>query len=36
MWQLSFISENDLTSHVKDTIRKYGEKLKPFDLKRFN
>ena len=36
MWQLSFISENDLTDHVKDTIKKYGEKLKPFDLKRFN
>lgn len=26
-WELSFISEKDLTNHVKDTIDKYGEKL---------
>ncbi|MGF1919299.1 Eco47II family restriction endonuclease [Enterococcus faecalis] len=36
MWQLSFITEEELTTHVKETIKKYGEKLKPFDLKRFN
>ncbi len=36
MWQLSFISESDFTEHVKATIEKYGEKLKSFDLKRFN
>jgi hypothetical protein len=35
-WGLSFISEDDFTKHVRDTIKKYGEKLKPFDLKRFN
>lgn len=36
MWNLSFISEADFTNHVKATIEKYGEKLEPFDLKRFN
>ena len=36
MWDLSFISEEDFTNHVKSTIEKYGDKLKSFDLKRFN
>ena len=36
MWDLSFISEDDFTNHVKSTIEKYGEKLKSLDLKRFN
>lgn len=36
MWDLSFINEEDFTNHVKSTIEKYGEKLKSFDLKRFN
>lgn len=36
MWQLSFISEEDFRVHVQETIKKYGEKLEPFDLKRFN
>ena len=36
MWALSFISEENFTDHVKATIEKYGEKLKSFDLKRFN
>lgn len=36
MWNLTFISKEDLTNHVKATIEKYGEKLKSFDLKRFN
>ena len=36
MWKLTFISERDFTQHVKATIEKYGEKLKSFDLKRFN
>ncbi len=35
-WRLNFISEKDLTSHVKATIEKYGEKLESFDIKRFN
>ena len=36
MWNLSFISEQEFTDHVKATIEKYGEKLESFDLKRFN
>ena len=36
MWNLSFISEEDFTRHVKKTFGKYGEKLESFDLKRFN
>ena len=35
-WNLSFISEDDFTNHVKATIDKYGDKLESFDLKRFN
>ena len=35
-WTLSFISEDDFTNHVRATIQKYGDKLKSFDLKRFN
>lgn len=35
MWNLSFITEQDFTDHVKATIEKYGEKLESFDLKRF-
>lgn len=36
MCPLSFITEEAFESHVKETIKKYGEKLKSFDLKRFN
>lgn len=36
MWDLSFISEEDFTNHVKSTIEKYGEKLQSIDLKHFN
>lgn len=36
MWNLSFITEKELTEHVGNTIEKYGEKLNSFDLKRFN
>ncbi len=35
-WTLSFISEENFTSHVKATIDKYGEKLESFDITRFN
>lgn len=35
-WNISFISEKDLTDHVRATIQKYGDKLESFDLKRFN
>lgn len=36
MWELSFISERDFRKHVQDTIQHYGEKLAPYNLKRFN
>lgn len=36
MERLSFISDQDFTRHVEDTIKKYGDKLEPFDLKKFN
>lgn len=36
MWDLSFITEEELKQHVKLTIQKYGDKLKSFDLERFN
>ena len=36
MWNLSFISEEDFTKHVKATIEKYGEKLESYNIKRFN
>lgn len=36
MSSLSFISEEDLTNHVRETIKKYGEKLQSYDLKKFN
>lgn len=35
-WDLDFISEEDFRNHVRATVMKYGEKLKSFDLKRFN
>lgn len=35
-WNLDYISEKDFRKHVEDTINKYGEKLKPFDIERFN
>ena len=35
-WNLSFISEEDFTNHVRATIDKYGEKLESFDIVRFN
>jgi len=36
MWPLSFISELDFRKHVEATIQQYGEKLEPYDLKKFN
>jgi len=36
MWPLSFISENDFYTHVENTIHNYGEKLKPFNMEKFN
>ncbi|MBR1602046.1 MAG: Eco47II family restriction endonuclease [Synergistaceae bacterium] len=36
MWNLNFITKKDFKSHVKNTIANYGDKLKPYDVKRFN
>lgn len=36
MWRLPFISQQDFYKHVEATIKQYGEKLEPYDLKRFN
>ena len=36
MWNLSFISEEDFSKHVKETIKQYDKKLKSYNLKRFN
>jgi len=36
MWELDFISEQDFICHVQNTIQNYGEKLAPYDLRRFN
>ena len=36
MYDLDFISEDDLTTHVKNTINEYGKILRSFDLKEFN
>lgn len=35
-WNIKFISENDFTHHVEETIKRYGEKLNGYDLKKFN
>ena len=36
MWSLSFITEGDFFKHVEATIQQYGDKLEPYDLKKFN
>lgn len=36
MWPLTFISEEEFRNHVIATIEKYGQKLEPFDIDRFN
>jgi len=36
MWPLSFISEENFLAHVEATIQQYGDKLEPYDLKKFN
>ena len=35
-WPLSFITEKDFTNHLRATIEKYGEKLEPINLEKFN
>ena len=36
MSKLTFISDKNFHKHVEATIRHYGEKLEPYDLKKFN
>jgi len=36
MWPLSFIAEDEFLKHVEATIQQYGDKLEPYDLKKFN
>lgn len=36
MWTIPFITEQQFTEHVQATIQKYGEKLEPYNLKKFN
>ena len=35
-WELDFIKEDDFFKHVEDTISKYGDKLEPYNIKKFN
>ena len=35
-WNINFISEQDFINHIQNTITYYGEKLLPYDTKRFN
>ena len=35
-WNLDFITESNFKKHVADTILKYGEKLEPYDIEKFN
>ncbi len=35
-WDLSFLTEKQLTELVRETIREYGDKLESYDLERFN
>ncbi len=36
VFPLTFISEEDLIEHVKQTIQKYGAKLEPYNVEKFN
>lgn len=36
MWKLNFISEQNLKKHIQLTIQQYGEKLAPYNLRKFN
>ena len=35
-WNISFITYDDFKSHVRNTIAHYGEKLKPYNVEKFN
>lgn len=36
MWDIDFITQDDFKKHVRLTIQQYGDKLKPYDLAKFN
>ena len=36
IWPLTFITQQDFSNHVQATIMQYGEKLEPYDLRKFN
>lgn len=36
MSKLSFITEKNLVIHIRETIKRYGDKLEPFDIQKFN
>ena len=36
VYPLTFISEEDLIEHIKQTIQKYGSKLEPYNIEKFN
>ncbi len=36
IWEINFINEENFRKHVRETIEKYGERLKPFNLREFN
>lgn len=35
-WNISFITKENFKKHVAETINSYGDKLKPYDLDKFN
>lgn len=35
-WDIDFISKDDFKKHVYNTITNYGDKLKPYDINKFN
>lgn len=35
-WNIDFISCADFTTHVRNTIKKFGDKIQPYDIKRLN
>ena len=35
-WTIGFITEEQFRKHVRETIAKYGVKLQPYDLEKFN
>lgn len=34
-WPLTFISKDNFYTHVSNTIKQYGDKLKPYDIDDF-